>query len=92
MELKILIATEIEGAAWKGKVITLDLEPEGLPSAEDLVGKLLEFTTANIHHIEGVKSHRVSSEMLEEEPKEITCRVEATINLIVNGQEDNEDK
>jgi hypothetical protein len=89
MELKILIATEIEGEPWKGKVITLDLEPHGLSSAEDLVGKLLEFTTANIHHIEGVNNHRVTSEMLEQEPKEVTCRIEATINLLLNGEEAN---
>jgi hypothetical protein len=42
MEVTILIATEIEGEPWKGKVITVDLEPDGLPSAEILVGKLLD--------------------------------------------------
>ncbi|HET6323808.1 MAG TPA: hypothetical protein VFG04_03835 [Planctomycetaceae bacterium] len=89
MELKILIATEVEGEPWKGKVITIDLEPEGLPSAEDLVGKLLDYGVANIHQIDGVRSHAVSSEMLEEEPKEFTCRIETTINLLLNRKEAN---
>jgi hypothetical protein len=90
MELKILLATELDGQPWKGNVITLDLHPDGLASAEQMVSKLANYAIANIHQVEGVRSHAVSSEMRHDPPEEITCCIEATINLVMNGEEKNE--
>lgn len=90
MQLKLMLVTEIDGEPHKGKCVTVNLDEAGLASADEMVTKMMDYVSTNVHRIEGVQSHSVTSELIEgkvEKDKEVTFRIETTLKLLLNGEE-----